>query len=273
MVTAAMADLVFDVGFHKGEDTDFYLKKGFRVVAVEANPVLHAAGTERFRQEITAGQLTLLNVAIAEADGPVRFFINTRATEWGTISAEFAARNVELGAPSEEITVPGMRFERIVGDFGVPYYLKIDIEGADLLCLRGLLQFRTRPSHVSLESNKTSWQGLLAEFRALRGLGYHRFKIVSQNGVPGQVGPNPALEGDYVEHRFVRGSSGAFGEEAPGEWLSHGQALARYRRIFLQYRLFGDAGWFTARTLQRPLLWRLIRHLPKPDWYDTHATR
>jgi hypothetical protein len=29
-------DLIFDVGFHRGEDTDFYLKKGFRVVAVEA---------------------------------------------------------------------------------------------------------------------------------------------------------------------------------------------------------------------------------------------
>jgi FkbM family methyltransferase len=268
-----VAELVFDVGFHKGEDTDFYLKKGFRVVAVEANPLLHAAGMDRFRRETASGQLTLLNVAIAEADGPIRFFINKRATEWGTTSAEFAARNVELGAPSEEITVPGMRFERILGDFGVPYYLKIDIEGADLLCLRGLLQFRTRPSHVSLESNKTSWQGLRAELQELRGLGYRRFKVVSQEGVPAQLCPNPALEGRYVEHRFTRGSSGAFGEEAPGEWLSYDKALARYRRIFLRYRLFGDAGWFTGRTLRRPLLWRLIRYLPRPDWYDTHATR
>ena len=268
-----MADLVFDVGFHKGEDTDFYLKKGYRVVAVEANPALHAAGCERFRSEIASGQLTLLNVAIADADRPVRFFVNRQATEWGTTSAEFAARNVQLGAASEKITVPGMRFERIVGDYGVPYYLKIDIEGADILCLQGLRSFGARPMYVSLESNKTSWQGLLAEFHHLRALGYHRFKVVSQEGVARQVCPQPPLEGRYAEHKFARGSSGAFGEEAPGAWLSYKEALARYRRIFWQYRLFGDAGWLTERNLRRPLLWRFIKHLPKPDWYDTHATR
>ena len=268
-----MAELVFDVGFHKGEDTDFYLKKGFRVVAVEANPVLYAAGLERFRTPIGQGRLSLLNVAIAESEGPVRFFINRRTSEWGTTSAAFAERNRELGAPSEEITVPGVRFEKIVAEYGVPYYVKIDIEGADHLCLRALEQFGKRPAYVSVESNKTSWAGLVQEFEQLQTLGYRRFKVVSQEGVPQQVCPRHSLEGQYAEHRFARGSSGAFGEEAPGEWLSARQALGRYRRIFLGYRLFGDSGWLTPRTLRRPLLWRLIRHLPKADWYDTHAAR
>jgi len=268
-----LADLLYDVGFHKGEDTHFYLKKGFRVVAVEANPALHAAGVARFSDQIRSGQLSLLNAAIAEHDGPIRFFINKRATEWSTTSSEFAARNSELGAKSEEVIVPGMRFERILGEFGVPYYLKIDIEGADHLCLRGLQQTAKRPTHVSLESNKTSWAGLLSEFRDLRALGYQKFKVVSQEGVPQQVCPNPPREGRYAEHQFVRGSSGAFGEEAPGGWLSERDALARYRRIFWRYRLFGDSGWFTERSLRRALLWRLIKHLPKADWYDTHATR
>jgi FkbM family methyltransferase len=269
----SFADLIFDVGFHRGEDTDFYLKKGFRVVAVEANPALYGAGTERFRSDIESGRLTMLNVAIADEDGPVRFFVNSRATEWGTIRAEFAARNTELGAQSREITVPGVRFERILGEFGVPYYLKIDIEGADLLCLQGLARMKERPTHLSLESSKTSWSALLAEFAHLRTLGYRRFKVVSQEGVPQQRCPHPAREGRFVEHRFTRGASGAFGEEAPGEWLSEKDAIARYRRVFLQYRLFGDCGWLTERTLRRPVLWRLIKYLPRADWYDTHATR
>ena len=29
-------DLIFDIGMHIGQDTEVYLKKGFRVVAVEA---------------------------------------------------------------------------------------------------------------------------------------------------------------------------------------------------------------------------------------------
>ena len=32
--------MVFDVGMHRGEDTELYLSKGFRVVAFEANPNL-----------------------------------------------------------------------------------------------------------------------------------------------------------------------------------------------------------------------------------------
>ena len=33
-------NLIFDIGMHIGQDTEFYLKKGFCVVAVEANPKL-----------------------------------------------------------------------------------------------------------------------------------------------------------------------------------------------------------------------------------------
>lgn len=271
MSGAPSARLVFDVGFHKGEDTEFYLKKGFRVVAVEANPSLHRAGLERFAAQIRSGQLTLVHAAVARENGPVGFFVNQRASEWGTVSADFAARNAALGAGSQEISVPGVRFDRIVGEFGVPYYLKIDIEGADLLCLEALRQFAEKPRYVSLESNKTSWHELQAEFALLRALGYRRFKVVSQEGVPRQSCPNPPREGAFATHRFARGASGAFGEEAPGRWLSERQALARYRLIFLEYALFGDSGWLTERTLRRPLLWRLIKYLPRADWYDTHA--
>ena len=33
-------NLIYDVGLHLGEDTEYYLKKGFRVIAFEANPEL-----------------------------------------------------------------------------------------------------------------------------------------------------------------------------------------------------------------------------------------
>lgn len=39
-VTDLKPNLIYDVGLHRGEDTDFYLKKGFHVVALEANPEL-----------------------------------------------------------------------------------------------------------------------------------------------------------------------------------------------------------------------------------------
>jgi len=39
---ALVEDLVYDVGLHKGEDSAYYLAKGYCVVAFEANPDLVA---------------------------------------------------------------------------------------------------------------------------------------------------------------------------------------------------------------------------------------
>ena len=60
------ADLIYDVGMHNGADTAFYLAKGFRVVAVEANPELVQAST-------AAGCLTPTGPATARGwAGPAR---------------------------------------------------------------------------------------------------------------------------------------------------------------------------------------------------------
>jgi 16S rRNA A1518/A1519 N6-dimethyltransferase RsmA/KsgA/DIM1 with predicted DNA glycosylase/AP lyase activity len=40
--------LIYDVGAHQGEDTDFYLKKGFAVVAIEAVPEFCKSLEKRF---------------------------------------------------------------------------------------------------------------------------------------------------------------------------------------------------------------------------------
>ena len=45
-------NLIFDVGMHKGEDTDFYLNKGFYIVGFEADPELIVFCKNRFKNEI-----------------------------------------------------------------------------------------------------------------------------------------------------------------------------------------------------------------------------
>ena len=48
-------DLIYDVGMHRGEDTQFYLRKGFRVVAFEANPENVSFCRNKFRESIDHG--------------------------------------------------------------------------------------------------------------------------------------------------------------------------------------------------------------------------
>ena len=107
--------LVFDVGLHHGQDTDFYLKKGFRVVAFEADPGNAAFCRERFAEALNEGRLTIVEGAITEdaarlGIGRVKFYRNEDHSLWGSTSDDWAARNKVLGTTNETISVPAVDF-------------------------------------------------------------------------------------------------------------------------------------------------------------------
>lgn len=72
--------LIYDIGMHNGDDTAYYLMKGAKVVAVEADPALCASARERFASEIAQSDLTILNVAVSDMEGEVDFFVNESST-------------------------------------------------------------------------------------------------------------------------------------------------------------------------------------------------
>jgi FkbM family methyltransferase len=275
----AVADLIYDVGLHEGEDTDFYLKKGFRVVAFEANPDLVAHCHSRFAQALATDRLVIVEGAITDRvlgpDETITFYRNRDVSVWGTIDAEWMARNSQLQTTSEPIEVKAVDFATCLSTYGVPHYLKIDIEGADLVCLRALTRFETKPDYVSIESEKQSFDKLEAEIALLVDLGYTSFQAMQQVGIANQREPFPAREGTWADHRFSEGSSGLFGAELPGPWLDQRQIIERYRRIFREYYLWGDFGklrrGIPGTILRRLTSWALGR--PLPGWYDTHARR
>ena len=249
--------LIFDIGCHNGEDSDFYLRKGFTVVAVEANPALCAGLKQRFSNQIAEQRFFLIEKAIAERAGEVTFFINMGATIWGTIREDWARRNARRGARSQTITVPSIRFSSLIEEFGVPHYLKIDIEGADSLCLDGLLHFESRPRFVSFEIEH--WSLMRKEMNILTKLGYKKF---NQGLVREQVPPWPAREGVYVDYRFEDDASGLFGNELGDDWTTRDEIIARL------YQLIGRK-IVTGVTKRIPAVNRFApRH---SSWYDMHA--
>lgn len=264
---------------HRGEDTEFYLKKGFRVVGFEADPELVRGCRERFADALRDGRLHIVEGAIVEGgplrSGRVRFYRNLDASVWGTAEADWMRRNAAFGARSIEIEVPAVDFAAGLARHGVPHYLKIDIEGADLVCLRALQTMEDRPDYVSLESDKVSFAALQAEFDLLEQLGYREFQLVQQATVPRRAPPRPPREGADIAHVFPYGSSGLFGAELAGPWLSRSAALRRYRAAFLAYRLFGDRSALLRSSMGHRLIQQLSRLAGRdvPGWYDTHARR
>ena len=89
-------NLIFDIGFHKGEDTKYYLEQGYKVVAVEANPMLTDYGKLKFKNYIENGQLILLNIGIANENKILDFWVNDYCSEWSSFDKEIVCRLIKI---------------------------------------------------------------------------------------------------------------------------------------------------------------------------------
>jgi len=270
------SDLIFDLGLHKGEDTDFYLAKGFRVVAFEADPQLAENCRKRFSRQIETGQLTIVEGAVVDdpTEQPtVTFYKNPTVTVWGTVDPKWKDRNERSGWGSEEITVATVDFAGCIEEYGVPYFLKIDIEGADMSSLRKLALFDIKPDYVSIESSKISLDEIDEELSVLESLGYDAFQAVQQATIPGSRAPRPAREGADIEYTLQRDASGVFGRELDDNWVARKAIRRRYGRIFQAYRVFGNDSFMRTNRFGRMVWQRLQRWTGRsiPGWFDTHA--
>jgi FkbM family methyltransferase len=184
-------DLIYDVGMNNGDDTAYYLYKGYRVVSVEADPTLVEKARERFADDIRRGRLELVNVGIAPREELALFWICDEKSEWNSFDIRIASRE---GLPHHAIEVACQPFRQLLERYGVPAYLKIDIEGHDHYCVADL-DPRDPPQYVSLEMSH------LESLFALRDLGYRRFKLITQND-HSQLTTNPFAARELVKRQL-----------------------------------------------------------------------
>lgn len=271
-----MRRLVYDLGVHRGEDTAFYLRRGFDVVGVEPNPCLVQQLRETFAAELQSGQFRLVDKAIGAQRGRGRMLVGS-VSVWGTLTEAFAHRNARSGADTEEVEVECVPFDDILREHGVPYYLKMDIEGAERFCLQALSGFNERPEFLSLESCATSpgngFVDTLREVRILRSLGYRRFNYCDQATIPGRT-LDLIGEGTAMRHTFPTHSSGPFGRDLQVRWLGPRAAAAQG----LVLRAIDDVCGHSGRLRGRRGMYRMgqlrARLTGCPEhWYDLHAAR
>jgi FkbM family methyltransferase len=231
--------LIFDLGMNNGDDTAFYLSRGFDVVALEANAALCKIAEERFRSEIDDGYLKIVNAAIWETAGETTFYINLDNDHWSSLDVGWAGRDA---SQCEEVRVRCVTLADLFDEFSVPHFLKIDVEGVDHMVLEQLRGRDTLPQYVSVEDCRFGFQYL----ETLSSCGFDGFQLLDQSTVP-------AMIDSATGRAFPVGSSGPFGADLPGEWLSYTEILQSYSNTVRD--LAGD------------------RIAPRTRWWDIHCTR
>jgi len=212
--------LIIDVGMSEGNDTAFYLAKGFDVVGVEADPAMQTLLARRFAAEIGDGRLRLLHRAAAARGGEWVSFFHDEA-EQGHSSLERGAR----ARVSEHVvfTIDWLELREVAG---VPYYLKLDIEGAEPGFLGSMAVGGEMPRFISAEA--PSFQPI----RLLHELGYRHFRLINHEILANVALPAPPLEGNFVARPSPHHWTGPFGRELPGSrWFGFEEIRTIYEDL------------------------------------------
>eukprot|EP00747_Dinoflagellata_sp_TGD_P033397 gnl/TRDRNA2_/TRDRNA2_136592_c0_seq1.p1 gnl/TRDRNA2_/TRDRNA2_136592_c0~~gnl/TRDRNA2_/TRDRNA2_136592_c0_seq1.p1 ORF type:complete len:328 (+),score=36.69 gnl/TRDRNA2_/TRDRNA2_136592_c0_seq1:52-1035(+) len=206
VVSSGQKQLAFDIGMNRGDDTLRYLQAGFKVIAVEANPVWVQRNSKIFKDAIANGSLVILNHAIepSTTHGNITFyipswrdwvfdaakwadnlsFVRSLPMDWGSSvqsdlpgdeandSGKFYtfARHFDESASlnshtcdicgflspictCERKVVPSISCAEMINRYGVPHYLKVDIEGFDAYCMNSLaaLPCSKLPAYITFE--------------------------------------------------------------------------------------------------------------------------
>ena len=167
-------DLVFDLGAHIGNKTDIFLNLGARVVSVEPQKRCMRIIKSRFGRN---KNVVLVNKGAAEKEGTAQISICDRANMISTFSDKWKKGRFKAYAWNRTEKICVTTLDSLIGQFGLPRFCKIDIEGYELNALKGLT--RALP-YMSFEYTKEFLDDAAACIDYIESLGPVQFNCSTE---------------------------------------------------------------------------------------------
>jgi FkbM family methyltransferase len=172
----AAGDLVFDVGAHAGNRTRAFASLGCRVLALEPQPDFARLLRVLFSR---SPRVQVLQLAASEQDGRITLAVSERTPTVTTLDDPWRRiRSREPGFAGVEwnrqIEIESARLDTLIERFGVPAFVKMDVEGSELRVLNGL----SRPlAALSFEYLPTALPEARACVARIAELGEYRYNV------------------------------------------------------------------------------------------------
>lgn len=159
--------LCFDLGAHHGESAAVLLEAGAgQVLSVEACHANYTKLVERWQGD---PRVLTLHAAVMDVPGLVTL---SRAAQRDGLSTIYPEKWAEMYSDADyqpPELVPAVNLSLLMERFGVPHFLKVDVEGAELPVL---LDLEETPQYVSFEFHGRYMQDARDCLDLLRSRGY-----------------------------------------------------------------------------------------------------
>ena len=151
-------DIIFDIGANEGQKTDIFLRLGAKVVAVDPDESNQEVLRQKFlKRRVAPKTVTIEGKAVSDGVAVKTMWIDTPGSAKNTLSPKWVEtlRNDEtrFGQPFHftcQSQVETTTLETLIAIHGMPFFIKIDVEGHEPSVIRGL----NRPvPYLSFEVN------------------------------------------------------------------------------------------------------------------------
>jgi len=173
-------NLIFDIGYNVGKFTEACFDKypDVDVVAVEANPAL--CNVHEFNG------LHIWNRVVSDKDDEdVDFYIEPRQSGISTASIDFmensrfkkGSKNLRRGSGrwAAPVQIRSITIDALIGVYGVPDLIKIDVEGYEYTALLGLTNMA---GDICFEWHEEDYGSVIRSINHLMRLGYTKFGVI-----------------------------------------------------------------------------------------------
>ena len=164
-------DLFFDIGAHLGEKSKKILDKNLKIVMLEPLPQCVKQLKESFKNN---RNVEILEKAVGRTVGNMTLEVNSKMPTISTMAKHWKNGRFSNQKWDQIISVEVTTLDHLIKIYGLPNYIKIDVEGFELDVLLGLSQ---KAGIISFEFTSEFLDQSIKCLNHLKKIGYKEFSL------------------------------------------------------------------------------------------------